>query len=182
MFGAIADWDGATGFDNRLVLETSVKSVYKTVIPKGDYGIGAAGSIFIQGYTGKRIEGEGTLHKIGRKGIFSFNGCTDIAISGIGMDGQIVRDEAEGGNIWDGTRPAVNYAFAVSFANCHQCEVSGTRIYDFAWDGLVAQGTVVAGGETATFSHDLGQYGSQFGTGRQHRHRCNTNRNKCGGT
>ncbi|TMV52265.1 right-handed parallel beta-helix repeat-containing protein [Paenibacillus mesophilus] len=155
MFGAIADWDGTTGFDNRLVLETTIKSVYKTVIPKGDYGVGAAGSIFIQGYNGKRIEGEGTLHKMGRKGIFSFNACTDIAISGIGMDGQIVSDEAEGGNIWDGTRPALNYAFAVSFANCHHCEVSDTRIYDFAWDGLVAQGTVAAGGESATLSTEI---------------------------
>lgn len=155
MFGAIADWDGTTGFDNRMVIETTVKSVYKTVIPKGDYGVGAEGSIFIQGYTNKRIEGEGTLHKMGRKGIFSFNTCTDITISGIGMDGQIVRDETEGGNIWDSTRPAVNYAFAVSFANCHHCEVSGTRIYDFAWDGLVAQGKVAAGGETATISTEI---------------------------
>ena len=157
MFGAVADWDAVskTGFDNRPSIEATVKSVYKTVIPKGRYGVGLAGSVLLQGYIGKRIEGGGSLHKMGSKGIFSLNSCIDVKFGTIEMDGQIVRDEAENGSILTGTRLSANYAFAISFKDCHDCDVIGTTVYDFAWDGIVAQGTVAVGGLTAVQSTNI---------------------------
>lgn len=155
MFGGVADWAGGTGFDNRPSIEAAIKSVYHTVIPVGDYGVALAGSIFIQGYVGKRVSGGGTLHKMGPKGTFSFANCIDVKVSGIVMDGQIVKDEADNGNIWSGTRSAVNFVFAVSFTDCHDCAVIATTVYDFAWDGLRAIGTVAAGGATATQSRNI---------------------------
>lgn len=157
MFGAIADWDGVakTGFDNRYCIEAAVNSVYKTVIPKGDYGCAATGSIFLQNLVGKRVEGSGVLHKMGSKGIFSLVACIDFKFGTIGMDGQIVRDEAANGSILDSTRLSANYAFAISFKDCHDCSVTGTTVYDFAWDGLVAQGSVAVGGLTAVLSTDI---------------------------
>ena len=154
MFGAVADWDGEakTGFDNRPSIEAAIKNVYHTVIPKGHFGACRLGSVYIQGLIGKRISGGGELHKMGAKGLFSFNSCTDIKLSGIVMDGQIVRDEAEYGSILDGTRLSENFAFAVSFAECTSCEVRATEVYDFAWDGLRGVGVVAVGGGTATQS------------------------------
>ena len=157
MFGALADWNTVTktGFDNRPSIEAAVKSVYKTVIPKGRYGVGLDGSVFLQGYIGKRIEGGGSLHKMGAKGIFSLISCIDVKFGTIEMDGQIVRDEAENGSILTGTRLSANYAFAISFKDCHDCDVVGTTVYDFAWDGIVAQGTVAVGGLTAVQSTNI---------------------------
>lgn len=154
MFGAVADWDGEakTGFDNRPSIEAAIKNVYHTVIPKGHFGACRLGSVYIQGLIGKRISGGGELHKMGAKGLFSFYNCTDIKLSGIVMDGQIVRDEAENGNILDGSRKSENFAFAVSFSECMSCEVRATEIYDFAWDGIRAIGLVAAGGATAVQS------------------------------
>lgn len=151
-FGAVPDWNGTTGFDNRPSIEACIKNVYHSVIPVGHFAAALTGSIFIQGYTGKRVSGGGTLHKTGPKGIFSFNACIDVKVTGVVMDGQITADEAANGNIWDGTRLATNFSFAVSFADCHDCEVRGTTVYDFSWDGLRATGTVPAGGATATQS------------------------------
>ena len=155
MFGAVADWNGTTGFDNRYAIEACIKAVENVHIPKGDYGVAAAGSIFIQGYDDKLISGAGALHKMGSKGIFSFNTCNNIRIRDIVMDGQIVADEAANGSIWGNGRAAANYAFAVSFASCHRSSVMNSRIYDFAWDGLVAQGAVAVGGESAVLSTEI---------------------------
>ena len=157
MFGAVPDWsvEANTGFDNRPSIEASMRSVYHTVIPKGNFGVAAGGSIFAQGLIGKRISGGGELHKMGAKGIFSFKDCIDIKLSGIILDGQIVRDEAENGNIWDGSRLSENFAFAVSFVNCTDCEVRAVEVYDFAWDGLRATGTVASGGATAVQSSSI---------------------------
>ena len=155
MFGAIADWNGITGFDNRPAIEASIKNVYKTIIPKGDYGVGLTGSVILQGYVGKRIEGSGALHKMGSKGVFSLASCIDVKFGTIEMDGQIVRDEAQSGSILTSTRLSANYAFAISFKDCHDCDVIGTTIYDFAWDALVAQGSVAPGGLSATQSLNI---------------------------
>lgn len=164
MFGAIGDWNTSTntGYDNRAVIEMAVRSVYHTVVPKGHFGAGGAGSVFGSGLIGKRVTGSGELHKMGAKGIFSFNTCIDVQIGGITMDGQIVRDEAENGNIWDGNRAGENFAFAVSFVDCHDCAVIGTTVYDFAWDGLRATGTVAAGGETATLCTSIDFVGNKL--------------------
>ncbi len=155
MFGGLSDWDGITGFDNRPCIEASIKSVYSTVIPSGNYGVARTGSIFIKGIKGKRISGAGELHKMGGQGIFSFMECSDVKIFDIVMDGQIVRDEAENGSILDGARARENFAFAVSFVDCHDCEVVSTKVYDFAWDGLRATGTVAVGGATATTATNI---------------------------
>lgn len=157
MFGAVPDWDAETktGFDNRPSIEAAIKNVYHTVIPKGHFGACTFGSVYIQNLTGKRISGGGELHKMGAKGIFSFNTCTDIKLSGIAMDGQIIRDESDNGNIMDGNRLSENFAFAVSFADCVDCEVRATEVYDFAWDGLRATGTVSSGGATADQSSSI---------------------------
>ena len=164
MFGAIGDWnvEQKTGYDNRAVIEASVLAVYHTVVPKGHFGAGAAGSIFGRGLIGKRISGHGEIHKMGSRGVFSFNTCIDVEICGIVMDGQIVRDEADNGNIWDANRPGAEFAFAVSFADCHDCAVRGTTVYDFAWDGLRATGTVAAGGATATVSTNIEFVGNKL--------------------
>lgn len=152
MFGGLADWNGTTGFDNRPSLEASIRNVVHTVIPAGNWGAALVGSVFVQGLTGRRISGTGTVFKMGPKGIFSFNACTDIQISGISMDGLITRDEAGWGNIWDGTRTSEFFSFAVSFTDCHDCSVVGTSVRDFSWDGLRAIGTIAPGGASATVS------------------------------
>lgn len=164
MFGAIGDWDGAakTGYDNRAAIEASMLAVYHTVVPKGHFGTGGAGSIFGRGLIGKRISGYGELHKMGSRGVFSFNTCIDVQVCGIVMDGQIVRDEAENGNIWDANRPGSEFSFAVSFADCHDCAVIGTTVYDFSWDGLRATGTVAAGGVSATVSTNIDFIGNKL--------------------
>lgn len=151
-FGTIADWSDAlkTGFDNRFAIEACINAVRWTTIPSGDYGVAKTGSMFFDGVHNKTITGDGILHKMGLKGIFSFYRCTNIRIASIWMDGQIVRDELEGGSIVGNNRPTVNYAFAVSFSSCSDCSVRGARVYDFAWDGLVATGAVDPGGLTAT--------------------------------
>ena len=155
MFGGVADWNGTTGFDNRPSIEASVAAVYKTVIPKGEWGAALTGSILLQNHIGKRIEGAGTLHKMGPKGIFSLIACIDVCFGTIGMDGQLTRDETDAGSILTGTRLSANYAFAISFKDCHDCSVTGTTVYDFAWDGIVAQGSVAVGGATATQSTNI---------------------------
>lgn len=155
MFGAVADWNGTTGFDNRPSIEAGIKNVPSLVISKGDYGCCLAGSIFIQGFTDKRIYGSGTLHKMGSKGIFSFNTCNNIQVSGFSMDGQIVADEAANGSIVTGTRLPADFTFAVSFTECNDCSANYTTVYDFAWDGLRAIGLVAAGGATATQSRNI---------------------------
>jgi len=148
-FGAIPDWNGSTGTDCTSALVACVNSVDNTII-SGSYAVGLNGSAFFKSVSNKKISGWGSLHKIGRKGIFSFKDCSDITIENITMDGQIVADELAAGNILDGSRASVNYAFAVSYASSSNCSVKNTTIYDFSWDGLVSQGKVAADGLTAT--------------------------------
>lgn len=157
MFGAVPDWDAETktGFDNRPSIEASIRSVYHTVIPKGHFGAAAVGSVFSRGLIGKRVSGGGEVHKMGAKGLFSFNTCIDVKISGVVMDGQIARDEAENGNLWDGNRLPENFAFGVSFVDCIDCEVRSAEVYDFAWDGLRATGTVAPDGASAVQSTSI---------------------------
>lgn len=171
-FGAKPAWvsTASPGFDNRWAVEAAVKACVHTKIPKLGlgYAISGTGSAFWSGLIGKRISGFGLLRKIGAKGIFSFSTCIDIKIRTVNFDGQITRDEAENGTIVDNSRLPANYAFAVSFANCHDCEIKRPVVYDFAWDGVVAQGTVDAGGATATQNDKIsilhGDYSTIRGT------------------
>lgn len=155
-FGGISsfvDYDNY-GYDNVVAIEVALKAVPELEIPNTGKGfaVGRTRSAFFPGVSGKRLSGYGALVKVGPKGILSFNACTGIHIGkNITFNGQIAKDEELYGSIVDNSRLAVNYAFAVSFANCHDCSFKGT-VRDFAWDGVVAQGTVDAGGATATLS------------------------------
>lgn len=133
----------------------------KTIeLPDGAYQIGAddtvASSIFRSGISNKLILGYGAkLIKKGSTGIFSFSGCTNINILGVEFDGSLAADEAANGSILAGSRPAVKYAFAVSFLNSFRCSIAECYVHDFAWDGIVAQGTVAVGGASATLGQEI---------------------------
>lgn len=155
-FGGVSsfvDYDNY-GYDNVVAVEVGLKSVPELEIPNTGkwFAVGRTRSAFFPGVIGKRLTGYGALVKVGPKGILSFNACTGIHIGkNILFDGQIVKDEELYGSIVDNGRLSANYAFAVSFANCNDCSFRG-KVQNFAWDGVVAQGTVDAGGATATQS------------------------------
>lgn len=154
-FGAVPDWNGTTGTDNRWAIEKCIKSVASTIIPNGDFATGVAGSVFIQGYSNKQIWGIGTLHKTGQAGLFSFNACDQILVYGVKGDGNLAWDEATYGSILNSTRSPSNYAFFANFANCSNVLVTECVAENFAWDGIVATGTVAVGGATATLSNNI---------------------------
>lgn len=156
-FGAIPDWDDAvkTGYDNKWVIEKCVKSVQSTGIPDGDFAVGAAGSVFIQGYSNKIITGPGRLHKTGSAGIFSFNACDSILVYRVKGDGNLAWDEANYGSILDSSRAANRYSFFANFNACSNVEVVECEVDSFSWDGIVQTNAVAVGGATATQSKNV---------------------------
>lgn len=156
-FGAVADWDNTekTGTDNRWAIEKCVKAVKSTFIPDGDFAVGAAGSVFVQGYNNKLITGLGKLHKTGSAGIFSFNACDTIKLYRVKSDGNLAWDEATYGSILDGSRPANRYSFFANFSACSNVLVTECEADGYSWDAIVSTNTVAAGGATATQSKNV---------------------------
>lgn len=158
-FGAVADWDDTTktGYDNKWVIEKCVKTVQSTQIPDGagEFATGAAGSVFIQGYSNKIICGPGKLHKTGSAGIFSFNACDSIIVYRVKGDGNLAWDEANYGSILDGSRAANRYSFFANFNACSNVEVVECEVDSFSWDGIVQTNAVAVGGATATQSKNI---------------------------
>ena len=158
-FGGISsfvDYDNY-GYDNVVAIEVGLKAVPELEIPNTGkwFAVGRTRSAFFPGVNGKRLKGYGALVKVGPKGILSFNASSGIHIGkNILFDGQIEKDEELYGSIVGRNRLSANYAFAVSFANCNDCSFKG-KVQNFSWDGVVAQGTVDAGGATATLSSGI---------------------------
>ena len=161
-FGAISDWKAGagfgTGFDNRDIIKHMMELLNEPVnVPKWGtgYGVCALTNINLNGVSNSTIYGHGKLVKMGVKGIFSTEACTDIHIATLEMDLQLEADEAAGGSILDSSRPSTNYSFAVSLARTHKSSVRGTRVRNCSWDAIVAQGRVDSGGGSATQSVDV---------------------------
>jgi hypothetical protein len=155
-FGAIPDWDGTTGTDNSASILSCITSVSHTVIPRNmQFATSLAGSVFLQSLSDKKISGGGQLFKTGARGVFSFSLCNNIHIEDVYFDCRRATDEAASGNILDGSRSSVDYAFAVSFANSSNCSIKYCTAIESAQDGFVAQGTVDTGGLTATLSTEI---------------------------
>jgi hypothetical protein len=155
-FGAIPDWDGTTGTDNSASILSCITSVSHTVIPRNmQFATSLSGSVFLQSLSDKKISGGGQLFKTGARGVFSFSLCNNIHIEDVYFDCRRATDEAANGNILDGSRSSVEYAFAVSFANSSNCSIKYCTAIESAQDGFVAQGTVDTGGLTATLSTEI---------------------------
>lgn len=161
-FGAISDWKAGigfgTGFDNRDIIKHMMELLNEPVnVPKWGtgYGVCSVTNINLNGVSDSTIYGHGKLVKMGVKGIFSTEACTNIHIATLEMDLQLEADEAAGGSILDASRPSTNYSFAVSLARTHKSSVRGTRVRNCSWDAIVAQGRVDSGGGSATQSVDV---------------------------
>lgn len=161
-FGAISDWQAGagfgTGFDNRAVFTHMLELIPIPIeVPKWGTGYAVCGAtnISLTNISDRRISGYGKLVKIGTKGVFSLEGCSDFHIGGLEIDMQVAADEAVAGSILDSTRLSTNYSFAASLARTSRCSVRGVSVRNSSWDGIVAQGRVDTGGATATPSQDV---------------------------
>lgn len=161
-FGAISNWQAGTGFgtgfDNRDIIKHMLELLPDPIeVPKWGTGYAAcaATNVNLTNVNDRRINGHGKLIKIGTKGIFSLEGCNDFHIGTLEMDLQVVADEAAAGSILTSTRLSTNYAFGISLARTNRCSVRGVTVRNSAWDAIVAQGRVDAGGATATPSQDV---------------------------